>query len=933
MLEKYLMLGDLPVEGAVVRLGQQKTITDKNGDYRFNAPPLIEKNGVSLFVKKGNHGRNHKILKWGENHDIRFYPKGTLQYVQKDRKAQSTTLSGMVIDRETEEPLIFASVGLLQNGQLVKGCETDFDGKFNFGEIDPDIYEVEIGYLGYESLKVSDLKVHAKKINELTVRLNAEETILETVAVRAYQIPLIEQDNTTQGKMLTSDEIRRRPTRSINGLAASIPGLVSEKEEGNITIRGSRSNATKYYLDGIRISGRAIPEADKAQINNDISPKSENKKERQTIEKLLEGRVAGVEIGQKRPIKIRGQASIDAKKPLYVIDGIPKGKEEVLDLNSDEISSIHILKNELAQSLYGERAKEGVIMINTNAGNNSEEAIIGRNEIKQMRDKLIKEGQEKATKFQERQLDIAKRLQNGSISPQQNKTYIKELEAMQKAIITLEKQIQLFDGVLKNQEKTTLRIEATDVFKGYNYALNFKEGFYTSRTFYVPKYTVKKRPEIRDDFRNTIYWNPSLVTDEKGKASIEFYNSDAITTFKAIIEGISDQGKIGRGEMTYFTQQPLGMQVKIPTNLLTGDIVQIPVVISNNSGEKLEGELIGINPEGLHQLENVGSKIKLDSKESKTILLKYQVLNIEGKGDLKLIFKTQNGFTDEINKQVKISSRGFPVETIFSGNSMEEKFDFKINNPIDGSVKTTFTVYPSVVDEIITGLDRMLRQPTGCFEQTSSKNYPNLLVLSYLQHIDSNDKKSRHKAMEFLDAGYKRLLGFEVDGGGFDWYGRPPAHEGLTAYGLMQFIDMAKVYQVEPNLIERTANWLLDRRNGNGGWKRSKKGLHRWRGSDEIGDAYIAWAMAEAGYGQKIMPEIEQSIENALTAQDPYLLALMANVVQICNLRQPTLLKKLLSKQNPDGSWNGKTTSMTCSKGKSLTIETTALANVGITQK
>ena len=58
----------------------------------------------------------------------------------------------------------------------------------------------------------------------------------------------------------------------------------------------------------------------------------------------------------------------------------------------------------------------------------------------------------------------------------------------------------------------------------------------------------------------------------------------------------------------------------------------------------------------------------------------------------------------------------------------------------------------------------------------------------------------------------------------FDWYGKPPAHEPLTAYGLMQFVDMQSVFNVDQNLIDRTAEWLLSRRDGNGGWKSSKKG-------------------------------------------------------------------------------------------------------------
>ena len=49
-------------------------------------------------------------------------------------------------------------------------------------------------------------------------------------------------------------------------------------------------------------------------------------------------------------------------------------------------------------------------------------------------------------------------------------------------------------------------------------------------------------------------------------------------------------------------------------------------------------------------------------------------------------------------------------------------------------------------------------------------------------------------ASNYIQLGYQRLLSFEVGGGGFDWFGRGPANVVLTAYGLMEFADMAKVY-------------------------------------------------------------------------------------------------------------------------------------------
>src|SRR5690606_27058360 len=63
----------------------------------------------------------------------------------------------------------------------------------------------------------------------------------------------------------TAEQIRNLPTKNINAIAATTAGL-SSIDGGNINIRGSRSNATNYYLDGIRVSGNLIPQSEIEQL-------------------------------------------------------------------------------------------------------------------------------------------------------------------------------------------------------------------------------------------------------------------------------------------------------------------------------------------------------------------------------------------------------------------------------------------------------------------------------------------------------------------------------------------------------------------------------------------------------------------------------------------------------------------------------------------
>jgi len=76
-------------------------------------------------------------------------------------------------------------------------------------------------------------------------------------------------------------------------------------------------------------------------------------------------------------------------------------------------------------------------------------------------------------------------------------------------------------------------------------------GFYKARSFYVPKYDHPKKETDPIDLRTTVYWNPYIITDKDGNASFEYYNADTKGTYRVVIEGIDDNGSLGRQVYRY----------------------------------------------------------------------------------------------------------------------------------------------------------------------------------------------------------------------------------------------------------------------------------------------------------------------------------------------------------------------------------------------
>ena len=75
-------------------------------------------------------------------------------------------------------------------------------------------------------------------------------------------------------------------------------------------------------------------------------------------------------------------------------------------------------------------------------------------------------------------------------------------------------------------------------------------GYSKEREFYSPKY-MPNATITSNDLRTTIYWNPKLVTDEKGNVSFEFFNADGKGNYKAVVEGIDKDGNVGRTVLRY----------------------------------------------------------------------------------------------------------------------------------------------------------------------------------------------------------------------------------------------------------------------------------------------------------------------------------------------------------------------------------------------
>jgi len=446
---------------------------------------------------------------------------------------------------------------------------------------------------------------------------------------------------------------------------------------------------------------------------------------------------------------------------------------------------------------------------------------------------------------------------------------------------------------------------------------------------------------VRSYFPEALYINPEIITDQNGVASITIPLADSITTWRMAMLASTTHGALGSATSSLKVFQDFFVDLDLPVTLTQGDRVSLPVAVYNYAGThgdvalKLQSDdwfsLVNDVPEKSVAVESAqvgGSQFTLEAKRIGKFKL---TLSARMNGEASRV--------DIVVREIEVIPNGREQNLVFNGrleNTAQHELLFPAAT-IPDSNKIFVRLYPGPLSQVIEGMDSILRMPGGCFEQTSSSTYPNVLALEYMERTKKLTPEVHAKAEGYIANGYQRLLTFEVPGGGFSWFGSAPANKILTAYGLMEFYDMSKVYEVDPRLIARTQQWLTSQKQADGSWKPDTSFINEGATNRFNTDvlritAYVAWSLENTGHQGPEIEEAKQFIQKHMNAKmDAYTLAVLANfAVDYGKDRDFTrqamqLLLDARTEKDEQAWWTAEETSVYAT-GASASVEATGLA-------
>ncbi len=450
-------------------------------------------------------------------------------------------------------------------------------------------------------------------------------------------------------------------------------------------------------------------------------------------------------------------------------------------------------------------------------------------------------------------------------------------------------------------------------------------------------------PRVRQYFPETMYWNPAIITDDHGRADLQVPVADSITTWRMSMLANTPQGQLGSATAPLKVFQDFFVDIDLPVSLTQHDRVEIPVAVYNYLPADQDVTLT-LEEQPWFKLDGEATRtVHMAKNEVKSVSFPLTVTAL-GRHTLKVTARGSK-LSDAIVRSIDVTPDGKQMDRAINDRlekSVEKTVTFP-GNAIPGASGLWVKLYPGAFSQVVEGLDGLLRMPNGCFEQTSSTTYPNVLVTDYLKETKKINPELQMKAEQYINVGYQRLVTFECKGGGFSWFGNEPAHQILTAYGLLEFSDMSRVHDVDPALLARTQQWLAGRQKADGTWPEDGQGIAEGIINRQTGTlrsaAYIAWALAESGYnGPQVGKALSYVKEHRGEVKDPYTLALILNLLTKTDKDGETtaaVAEQLIgmAKQNEKAAWwEGDTPTFTGARKESADIETTGLAAYGLSK-
>jgi len=343
--------------------------------------------------------------------------------------------------------------------------------------------------------------------------------------------------------------------------------------------------------------------------------------------------------------------------------------------------------------------------------------------------------------------------------------------------------------------------------------------------------------EVRQDFRDTILWLPTVETDDDGLATVEVTFPDNLTEWRLTARAITLGDEVGQQRYRVTTTLPVIARLAAPRFFISGDEASLRVVGQNNLDSDQVGQL-ELSSEGLlvHHPEPQAATLPAGGRASAD----FNVLA----GPTGSATVTATALTPEASDAVRLPIPVLPHgirEEIAWADSGDSRWEFSLPSSVDlGSSAGTLYLTPSLAAAVSPALSYLAGYPYGCTEQTMSRFLPSVLA-AQAGELAQLPEDVADNLDDMVQKGLKRLTDFQHQDGGWGFWKYDSSNLFISAYVINGLLDAKKAgYQVRDFVLGQGITYLEE------AVKRPSDDWY-YRVVAEDGKAYAYYALARAG--------------------------------------------------------------------------------------
>lgn len=234
-----------------------------------------------------------------------------------------------------------------------------------------------------------------------------------------------------------------------------------------------------------------------------------------------------------------------------------------------------------------------------------------------------------------------------------------------------------------------------------------------SKTKDDPKNGSPAAPRLREYFPETLYWNPEIVTDDQGRATLRFPGADSITTWRMGMSAVDRGGRLGAADAPLRVFQPFFCDIDLPVSLTQGDQVWIPVAVYNYLDRGQRVELAFEAESGFELLDDAKKSLDIAANDVRSVYFRVRARDF-GRHKLKVTAASPE-FGDAIRRAIDVvpDGREMPLSV---NDVLRDRAVTKVTVPtdaVDGASRAWVRLYPSRFSEVVSGLEGLVRLPYG----------------------------------------------------------------------------------------------------------------------------------------------------------------------------------------------------------------------------